>query len=229
MKQFILCISLLLAIQVNGQAQQSVISLLQKKDFPSFKLYIDSAFKKGIQASWVINRDIVSEYQEAVVEVAEKEPLKKKNYRTHHYTINLLATRTDIFYYKLTERIDTDDDIPGSMATDETTNHFIDEAKYTMFEKTFKDVYGVALDRRDIFLTSIVYGSSCGIAGEDPAYMQRLSTLIVEKNLTTIRSWLKSANTEKQLYAIAGYKALAKQNYHLTNEENNLIKLISNI
>lgn len=38
--------------------------------------------------------------------------------------------------------------------------------------------------------------------------------------------WLKSANTEKQLYAIKGLKILAKTGYSTTDEENNLIKLV---
>ena len=66
--------------------------------------------------------------------------------------------------------------------------------------------YNDKVNPKELFLTSIVYGASCGIAGTPPEYQDKLMVLLRAKDYKTLLSWLRSPNTEKQLYALIGLK-----------------------
>ncbi|HSC40055.1 MAG TPA: hypothetical protein VLD19_19360, partial [Chitinophagaceae bacterium] len=107
-----------------------------------------------------------------------------------------------------------------------TIDKWRDKRKYTGFETTFRQVYRDTLNHRELFLTSIVYGISCGAGGAVPEYMQLLEGLLRKNDVAAIRQWLKSPNAEKQLYAVYGYRALRRRGYIPTQEENRLFAII---
>ena len=56
--------------------------------------------------------------------------------------------------------------------------------------------------------------------------MEQLNILLQDDNVDRIRQWLKSANAEKQLYALKGYRILVNQGYTLIVEEKRIISIV---
>jgi hypothetical protein len=72
-----------------------------------------------------------------------------------------------------------------------------------------------------------VFGSNCGIGGQDPKYREELNVLIENKDKKALLKWLSSATAELQLYAIDGILALSKKGVRFKAETYELIKFIS--
>jgi len=55
---------------------------------------------------------------------------------------------------------------------------------------------------------SMVYGSFCGIAGQQPPMRDKLIEAVINNDLKTIKKWLYSDHPVKQAYATEGYLIL---------------------
>jgi hypothetical protein len=86
--------------------------------------------------------------------------------------------------------------------------------------------YNSKLNPNELFVTSIVYGGACGVAGTPPEYQQKLDGLLLKKDKKTLLTWLKSPNTEKQLNAVSCFKIFQENGYQLTDEETRIINLV---
>ena len=205
--------------------------LLTDKDFQSFKPYIDSGYsnppKSNVTARWETLREVLPGYKEGVVEIEETAPANDGTggNRIYTYHINLLTDGKKIFYYtfqlKKFNKIDED----NWESYYSTIDSFDSVNRYSEFENTFRETYNADIIKSDLFQT-IVYGGGCGIAGTPTEYQEILDTYLQKKDTKSILVWLKSANTEKQLYAIKGLKVLTKGGYSPTLEENKLITLV---
>jgi len=222
---------LLFSITTTAQTFQEIKSLLRARDFRILKPYIDSACNaRDTSTSWELLRTVVSEYKEVVIGIHKASSRGGSSPNEYFlYSINLVASNEKIIFYEIKRK-----KIKVRGNPDFETEEVIkDENNYNKFKTSFRDVYHTDPDINDLFLgctdfflKSIVYGDHCGIAGTDPTYLQKLSAMIEAKKFSEIRKWLKSANAEKQLYALRAYRYLTSQGYELTDEENRLLPIV---
>jgi hypothetical protein len=229
MKIWVLFIAFFLTAHAVGQPMQKVKQLLKEKRFIPFNKYVENPPKSNVAISWEILRTIVGDYQEGVVKIEENVPSNDGTGGNfiNNYRIYLLSTNDEIFYYKF---IETQYKSKGGDQW-EQTEKVIDTVKqnnlYISFEELFRQTYGDILNQKDLFFTSIVYGDHCGFAGVDSEYMEQLNLLLQRNKINVIRQWLGSANAEKQLYALRGYRVLTNQGYSISDTENKLIAIVT--
>jgi hypothetical protein len=228
MKVSTLFIVLFLATQVAGEPLPKIKQLLNNKDFSSLKIYIDNPERSNVNFHWQALRTIVGDYQEGIIRIEENVPSNDGTGGSlyNNYKVYLLADRNKIFYYKLIKTVYKNNGSEQSEKNEQTIDSSNDQKEYVSFENSFRKTYGVSLNHLDLFLTSIVYGSQCGIVGIDPEYMKQLNLLLQNNDIETIRHWLKSANAEKQLYALKGYRILVNQGYNMTEDEKKIISIV---
>ncbi len=228
MKLSTLFITLFLTAQVVGQPVQKIKQLVKDKKFVALNSYIYKPQKSNVDFGWETLRTIVEDYQEGIIKIEENVPANDGTggNRINNYRVYLLADKDKIFYYKFIKTVYKKTGSDQWEKHEETLDSLLDNVEYASFKNSFKQIYGDTLNHFDLFLTSIVYGSHCGIAGVNPEYMEQLNLLLQEENIDVIRQWLKSANAEKQLYAIKGYRILVHQGYNLTDEEKKIISIV---
>jgi hypothetical protein len=173
-------------------------------------------------------REVVGTNREGVFKV---EMVRKPDSvgNVDNFTINLLADKDNIFFYELRKWIFKRKDNGTYYSYPVTVDTYKELGAYQQFEKLFAKTYRSSLDTNDLFQTSIVYGSSCGIAATPTEYQQKLITILQKRDLATLSTWLRSPNIEKQLYAIKGlYKLQGSGDYQITSEEKKIIDAIAN-
>jgi hypothetical protein len=215
MKLLTLIITFFLAAHVVAQPVQKIKQLLKDKEFVPLNTYIDKPQKSNVNVDWETLRTIVGDYQEGIIKIYEFVPANDGTGGNfiNNYRVYLLANKNKIFYYRF-------------IKNEEIIDSLKDSTEYISLENLFRQTYGVALNQYDLFVTSVVYGSRCGYAGMDPAYMEQLNVLLKNENVDVIRHWLRSANAETQLYALRGYRILVNQGYGLTDEEKKIISIV---
>lgn len=142
-------------------------------------------------------------YQEGIVRIVEY-PLtgRDTDYTIHNYQITFLSTEKSIFYYVFDKSYGKEigDNKWESFYT--LIDSFNNQSEYHNFQTAFSEGYKTELNEKELFETSIVYGGGCGITGQPTEYQLKLDSLLKNNDIPAIRTWLKSANSEKQLYAI---------------------------
>lgn len=228
MKLTTLIITFFLTAQVIAQPVQKIEQLLKDKNLVPLNSYIDKPQKSNVDFSWETLRTIVGDYQEGIIKIEEMLPANDGTGGNLiiNYRVYLLADKNKIFYYKFIKTTFKNKGSEQWEENNETIDSLKDNTEYSSFENSFSQTYGDTLNHNDLFLTSIVYGSHCGFAGVNPEYMEQLNLLLHNKNVDAIRQWLKSANAEKQLYALKGYRILVNQDYDLTDEEERIISIV---
>ncbi|HTE34226.1 MAG TPA: hypothetical protein VK666_27795 [Chryseolinea sp.] len=223
-----LFIALFLTTGLAGQSVEKIGQLLKDKNFVPFNNYISKYRKGNVDYYWEMLRTVVGDYREGIVEIKEDAPLNDGTggYMLNNYRIYLLSTKNRIFYYKFIYTIYDNKGPDNWGLKGESIDSLRDDVEYLSFENSFKQTYGDTLNHSDLFLTSIVYGSHCGITGTNPEYRERLNLLLQDGGIDVIRHWLKSANAEKQLYALMGYRILKNQGYTLTEDEKRIISVV---
>jgi hypothetical protein len=227
MRLLLLILSFFLVAELPGQSIEKITALLKERDFIAFKHYIDDFCKAKAGTYWIILRDVVPGYQEGVVNVNEYLKDKNNDRLIGNYELKFLSTRDSIFYYELSksngEKKVSDRWVECYLPIDSFSN----ASEFHHFRAAFSKGYNTELDERELFETSILYGFACGISGEPTEYYLKLDTLVENNDLFTIRKWLKSPNTEKQLYAIHGLERLENAGTILTPEDIRIVRLIA--
>lgn len=223
---FPLLVILFLFTKLYGQGKQVVANTqqaLSSKDFATLQSKIDS--QPG--AHWECLRDITKDFKEGVLlfgyTIKDKDnPAMGTDY---NFRVNLITSKKIILYYELSEQKynQKDDDwIPHY----KTICNFKNDSLYTILKTSFKSIFSTDLDTTELFLTDIVFGNRCGMAGIAPKERQDIDNLVDKKDKKSILKWLKSANSEKQVYAIDGLYQLKLKGIKLTRKELEMIKFI---
>lgn len=228
MKPSILVITFFLTAQVFGQPVQKIQQLLKDKEFAPLNSYITKPQKSNVDFGWETLRTIVEEYHEGIIKIEESIPANDGTGGSfiNNYRVYLLANKDKVFYFKFIKTVYKNTGSDNLEKKEETIDSLTDKTEYALFENSFRQTYGDTLNHNDLFLTSIVYGGHCGIAGTNPEYMEQLNFLLLKNDIAEIRQWLKSANAEKQLYALRGYRILVNQGYTMTDEEKKIIEVV---
>ncbi|MCD9854573.1 hypothetical protein LUD75_07635 [Epilithonimonas sp. JDS] len=222
-------LGLLWTIPLLGQVQNDVKKVLATKDFVALKKYTDNLSKneKQISLHWAFLRDLTTDFQEGVF-IFDKSVPDKHNPETssmYTYRVNLVTTKTNIVYYELSEKK------YKSVGNDwqpyyETIDSFKNDSVFGELKSSFKSIYQLDLNENDLFITDFVYGSQCGIAGTSPEGRAQMDEWVKSNNKTEIIKWLKSANAEKQVYAVEGLQQLKTADSKLTEDEIRMINIV---
>lgn len=213
------------ALHCPGQTMAEIKSLLSQRNPAAFKAFIDSCQSNSghsnVIARWEYLRDIMPGFQEGIVYIEESAPFNDGTggNEIKSYRINLLSSGSTIFYYTFHLTGHQNDDDQSKI------DSFVDNKLYFEFESVFRQTYNADLLKKDLFQT-IVYGSDCGIAATPTEYQVLLNSFLKDRDVKSIDAWLKSANTEKQLYALKGLNLLKNTGYTPTIEESKLQALI---
>jgi hypothetical protein len=201
--------------------------LLKTRNYKNLKNYIDEAAKTNFQIRWDINRTIIKDYREGVISITEYIPTNEADVsNVNNYVVEFLASKENIFYYRFAKKNLKDLGEKSNKNFDQVLSRLTEEAEYARFEKSFQTLYNDTINHSDLFLTSIVYGSHCGIIGAQPGHAEYMDSIMEVKNLDVVRQWLKSPNAEKQLYAFRAFRILAHEGYTLTDQEAALLKIL---
>ena len=217
MRSLAIC-SLLIVFTFTASAQtlRKLREILHERNVKSLRSFIDRANNpKDTIPSWDLFREINSDYQEGIIMLDGPAQLEI-------YQIETIASRHQIIFYEIKKKVCE----PNADCIFVPEEIFKDAAAYSIFESSFTKTYGASIDPMDLFQTSIIYGQHCGIDGHIPKYQQKLNALIESRDIAAIRNWLRSANAEKQLYAIRAYRFLTLNGYRLTEDELRLLKIV---
>lgn len=222
-------IGLLWTNSLLGQVQNEVKKILETKDFVAFKKYADnlSNREKRISSHWESLRDLTTDFQEGVFIFEKSVPYKDNPAVSSVYTfkVNIITTKTTIAYYELSEKKNkkVGDNWESCY---EPFDNFKDGKAFDNLKATFKGIFQSDLNENELFVIDFVYGSRCGFAGVNPKGRQQIDNWVAEKNKAELLKWLKSTNTEKQVYAVDGLLQLKKSGVKLTDEEVKIINFI---
>lgn len=227
-KSAALLLTFFLSTQILAQPLQEIEQLLKFKEFVPLKKFIEKLPKSNVSIDWEALRTIVGDYKEGIIKIEEYLPAKDGTGggSINNYSIYVLANQKKIFYYKFTKTVYKNKGSERWEKYDTTIDYLKDNSEYSSFENFFKDTYGDTLHQNDLFQTSLVYGSHCGLGEANPKLMERLNLFILNRNVDSVRQWLKSANAEKQLYALTGYRILVNLGYEITKMEKRIISVV---
>lgn len=217
-----------------GQSLTEIKQLLGDKDFIAFKKYIDTTSstytkanaKSNVRAIWKLKRDLTPNFQEGIVDIEESFPDKSRPgvSTVYGYRINLIATDSEIIYYDFAEKSHKTphwDNFELEVIDSFRNSNMIDSLK-TSFQKIFK----TTLDNKELFVDKNVFGYRCYIDASKPVMREQLDTLVKERNMKVLNSWLRSPNAEKQVYAIDGLLQLKRKGVKLTKDMLQLMEII---
>ena len=213
-----------------GQVQNEVKKVLATKDFIAFKTYTDnlSMKDKNVTSNWDNFRDLTTDFQEGTFIFSKYADDKNSSeigfLRT--FRVRLLATDKIIAYYELSEmkykKVGDDEWDPYY----EFIEKYKDEKAFSKLSASFKEAYQADLNEKELFVTDFVYGEACGFSGTDPVGRRQVDKWVLEKNKPELLRWLKSTNTEKQVYAVDGLLQLRKRGMKLADNEMSVMKCI---
>ncbi|MES2516282.1 MAG: hypothetical protein V4580_19160 [Bacteroidota bacterium] len=221
--------TLLCIVSVIGQIQVEVNKILKTKNFTAFKKYADNlpSRSKQISAHWVVLRDLTPDYKEGVFYFEKSIPDKENTDVSSVYTfrLRLITSEKKILYYELSEK--KNKKIAGHWEPYyETIDKFRNDSIYTIFQRSFQEIFRAEVNDRELFVDDFVYGLNCGNTGENPTGRKLINELVKYKDKKELLKWLQSTNTEKQVYAVDGLYQLKQTGLKLTVQELNMIKFV---
>jgi len=226
----IIFIGLLWTSNLFGQVQNDVKIILNTKDFIAFKNYADklSNREKRINSHWESLRDLTTEFKEGIFIFEKSVPDNDNPAISSVYTfrVTIITTKTQIAFYELSEEKNKKIGNNWEPFYD-TIDKFKDEKLYDSLKNSFKSIFQTELNENELFMTDFVYGEHCGIAGVNPKGRQQINQWVTNKNKTELLKWLKSTNTEKQIYAVDGLCQLKKAGTKLTDVEMKMINFVT--
>jgi hypothetical protein len=222
-----------LLISITAFAQSDVMEILKSKDFATLKQYAEnSEVKQEANTHWGYLRQLTDEYYEGIlfVEQSIPDPNDTEKGTILSLRINLISTNTEIIYYELSEKRFRN---VGGKENAWQAYYFIveqykNEAAFENLKTSFKNTYNTGLNEKELFMTDIVFGEACTIAGINPEGRQQIDKYVTKKNKKALAKLLVSTNTEKQIYALDGLAQLKAKGVKLTDEELKIMNYVKN-
>lgn len=208
-----------------------VKNILDKKDFALFEKSVENLGDKnnGISWHWESLRDLTTNSKEGVFIFTKLVPDKENPSTGSIYTfrVNIITTNKYILFYELSE--EKNRQVGKNWESYyQTIAKSKDDDAFDSLKSSFKSTYNLDLDEKELFVTDFVYGDACGLVGTPPTGREQINKWILAKDKTELLKWLKSTNTEKQIYAVDGLLQLKLKGLKLTSEEIKVIKFVIN-
>ncbi len=205
----------------------------QSKKYSDLSTYLDglldqSTNKNIFKTQRMIEREIIPGYHEYKAEISQSTADKEVAgvYDVDYYYVSIIRFENTIIHYCIEEKVYVKNSSEKWVKMYQLVRANIDSSAYRVLENSYFNTYNSALNFNELFTDSILYGSHCGIGGQDPEYREKLNLLIKNKDKKELKKWLVSATAEKQLYAIDGILTLSKKGVRFTNDIYELIGII---
>lgn len=158
------------------------------------------------------NRTIISTYNEVQVNINVEKIITKNplHYFNFPYELRIIANKDKIITYSLYESSTNKESITSYTLIE--TKFIDDSVALKKLNEVYQLNYHSNLNIENLFVSNIVYGANCGFTGAKTKYQKLLEKLIESKDTSQLTNWLKSGNTELQVYAIKGFHQLSKSN-----------------
>jgi hypothetical protein len=227
---FVLLFTFSFGFPAFSQIEKVADKMLLTKDFIRFEKFADSLNKsKGnIRSHWEYKRELVQGYWEGVFyfEKYVKDKFNPAISSVYGFRVNLIATDSVIIYFDLGEKKNQKVDkewVPYY----ESMDHFKNDSLFSVLNNSFIKTFRADLNFSELFNLSIVYSDGgCGYVGTLSKEKMQLDTLVMKKDLVSLRKWLGSSNTETQLYAVDGFHRLKKEGVLLTPMDLEMINAV---
>jgi len=224
-------IGLLWVGNILGQVQYDVKRVLETKNFVAFKEFADNLYdkEKGVNSHWICFRDLTTDFKEGVFFFEKSIPDKNNSSisSVYFFRVTLIVTEKNIVYYELSEQKNKKVGTSWKPYYD-PIDKYKDDKAFSNLKNSFKSIFQTDLNESELFVTDFAYGKHCGFAGVNPIGRQQIEEWVTKKDKAQLLKWLKSANTEKQVYAIDGLFQLKKVGIILTDKELEIIKFVIN-
>ena len=227
MKRLGLILLVIGVLRADGQRLDTIVHLLKSRDMKGLVSY-EQLKDKPYMMEWRLNRSVIGDYKEGILffRAPLKGEVRKGKLYYYAFTVNLLSRGDRIFYYRLVQYVPLKYPYDDGLGEPHPIDSLSDEVDYRAFQALFIQTYGDTARREDLMRTDVIYGSHCGFAGVNPPEKIQMDSLIRNRHIDIIRQWLCSANAEKQLYALRGYRVLTSQGYELTTQEKRILDLL---
>lgn len=226
--------SLFLFYKFNFQNKDDVRSILGTKDFKELEAFIEKLTKEKRSPRWIYLRDLTYEYQEGIFEYKEYEKNENGSITTSYdiFQIKLIVSGNKIIYYEynIQKNKKVKYEWSDSFSWEPyyiTIEQFKNDIEFKLLKEEFNNVFYSDLNESELFVTDYVYGENCGVAAVDSNERTQLNYFVTKKEKNSILKWLKSTNTEKQVYAVEGLLKLEKSGVNLNNTEVEIINYIT--
>ena len=205
----------------------------QSKKYSDLSDYIDGLLEQSTKKNIfsfksIIDREITSGYHEFKIEISQSVADEEATgvYNVDYYFVSIIRLKNTIIHYSIEEKIYEQDSTGKWKKKYQLVKADIDSIGYHNLENTYFDIYNSALNFDELFTDSILYGSRCGIGGQNPEYREKLNLIIRNKDKKELKKWLVNATAELQLYAIDGILTLSKKGVRFKNDTYELIGII---
>lgn len=223
-----IAVLLLLVVVSNvlfAQTMDDLHQSLDGKDFSKLKFLIENIEPSGHCASpdKMRSRVVLKGYDEVIANIVEFVPTPQGKYEgnCNFYQLNLLVKGNEVIGYVLYSK--SFDDRPENYLL---LRHFSNDDVIMNFRNLYERTFYRKPSLSEFFDDTIVYGSRCGIIGQNPEARDSLDSYIQSKNRKKLFEWLTSPSYEKKLYAYEGYLAMMKKGYVPSKIEKSIINRI---
>lgn len=194
---FFLCLTFLNKVS-KGNSLDSLKKLLNTRKYSSVSSFLvaeDSINGFRFSYNQLLNREIVSGFDEIKIETEELIPTDKENVSTvKTYIIELIVKNDTIIYCRLINH--EIESLPIRVLK------FKDSKPIKHLKKAFKQNFGGRLKIKNLFKGErelYVYGEHCGYFRVNPSYREKLNTVLKNNDTLTLRKWMSSTITELQV------------------------------
>lgn len=164
-----------------------------------------------------LHREIIPGYNETMISICSCSPIDASSETLSLHHLNILSKDSSIFYYSFI-----------NYYRDSLLWSDSDENEVSKFEKSFLEFYGAPLEFKYLFIDSITFGTMCGIDGIPPKHCELVEEFVKQKDIKSLQQWIRSPNTELQLYAAYGFKELSSSGYIIDEKMRKLMHFILN-
>lgn len=224
---YVLKIALLLLLVVFSkvifaQTMDDLHKSLEGKDFSKLKFLIENIepSEHCLSRDKMRSRVVLKGYDEVIANIVEFVPTPQGKYvgNCYFYQLNLLVKGNEVIGYALYSK--SFDDRPENYYL---RRHYSNDDEIINFRNLYERTFYRKPSLNEFFDDTIVYGSRCGIIGQNPEARDSLDGYIQSRNRKKLFEWLTSPSYEKKLYAYEGYLAMMKMGYLPSRIEKSIV------
>jgi hypothetical protein len=231
MKQLIaLFITFLIGNVVLGQIENKLVAVLETHDLSKLKSFVSKYQQETVltRINVDLSREIVPEFMESVFKVTLYEAWHEGFPVSNEERLNLITKNNLIVYYYYEKKTLTGYPKVVKVNTD-TIYRYSDSVNLNRMCQSFEKIFNNKLNQAELFIDTIYWGAKCGHMGQYiPVQHTQIAAWVSKKDTASLTNWLRATNTETQIYALQGFKALLKKGFHLNKETLNQLVFIAN-
>lgn len=190
---------------VSAQELPKLQQILSRGSLPELNAYIlrnDEVYRDDLSDNrmyWRIYREISPGYFEGVLQIFYAVPVNRIKHYVHPFRVEVLVRDSAIIQYRL-KGIDSSGRYQSFKDSGSKQNALI------RFEEDYAAFYGARSRSELMFVDSISYNYNC--LRPLPSQSRDLAQILLAGDRNLLSRWLRSGNTELQLYAVKGFELM---------------------